>query len=155
MKTIILSLIVLFGRSSGFSQQQLISLPSSGNHQPVYAIENVSDLPDQVISLERDKSRTRVKFKGGKEESFDLSKKDDLDRFMKVFGVGQVDQRYQSTVDSDFDIKVLSPFSGGTEILVIRSDSGETTIESIPQEIVKDRKKLLKWLKQYGMIYEE
>jgi hypothetical protein len=155
MKTIILSLIILLGCSSGFSQQQFISLPSPGNHTPVYAIENVSDLPDQVISIERDKSLTRVKFKGGKEESFDLSKKDDLDMFMKIFGVAQVDQRYQSTVELDSDIRVLSPFSEGKEIQAIRSDNGETTIEIIPEEVVKDRKKLLKWLKQYGMIYEE
>lgn len=155
MKTAILTLIILLSCSSGFSQQQFISLPSPGNHTPVYAVENVSDLPDQVISIERDKSLTRVKFKGGEEESFDLSKEDDLNKFKKIFGIAQVDQRYQSTVKLGSDIKVLSPFSTGREIQAIRSDNGETTIEIIPEEIVKDRKKLLKWLKQYSMIYEE
>lgn len=155
MKTIIFNLIVLLSCSSGFSQQQFISLPSPGNHTPVYAIENVSDLPDQVISIERDRSLTRVKFKGSKEKSFDLSKEDDLKKFMKIFGVAQVDQRYQSTIELDSDVKVLSPFSEGREIQAIRSDNDETTVEIIPEEIVKDRKKLLKWLKQYGMIYEE
>lgn len=154
MKTTVLILIVLLCCSAAFSQQQFISLPSSGNHQPVYAIENVSDLPDQVVSIERDKSLTLVKFKGGKTESFDLTKETDLDKFMKIFGSKQGDQRYSRTVNTDSDLKILSPLSGN-EVQAIRMDNGEITVDVIPAGVVKDKQQLKKWLKRYKINLEE
>lgn len=163
MKTINVCFAVLFACATVFGQQKFVSLPLCVTHNPVKAIENVSDLPKWVISIEQTKSGAVLKFRDGKEESFDLFKEEDLKRFKKILGVARVDQLESDNVELDklefnkaeSNLKVLGTLSPAKGLLAIRSDNDSVKVDVIPSEVVRDRKQLKKRLRRYEITIDE
>lgn len=158
MKIINVCFAVLFACTTVFGQQKFVSLRLCGTHNPVKAIENVSDLPKWVMSIEQTKSGAVLKFRDGKEESFDLSKEEDLKRFKKILGVARVDQLESDKLElnkAESNLKVLGTLSPAKGLLTIRSDNDSVKVDVIPSEVVRDRKKLKKWLKRYEITIDE